>query len=149
MIFHFSFYCLCDRFSFHSISTSFDFVFDLLSSSTNPCLALLPIRDFPALFTPTSPLLIDISNFTDFVPLLLLTFFCSQTPLLNSQLAVSPSCHYICFLHLLPSALTTLIIDLISLLFTNPVSSSIDFLCYPDFKLLIVTVITAFFISSN
>ena len=53
------------------------------------------------------------------------------------------------FLHLLPSALTTLIIDLISLLFTNPVSSSIDFLCYPDFKLLIVTVITAFFISSN
>ena len=75
--------------------------------------------------------------------------FCSQTPLLNSQLAVSPSCHYICFLHLLPSALTTLIIDLISLLFTNPVSSSIDFLCYPDFKLLIVTVITAFFISSN
>lgn len=77
--------------------TSFDFVFDLLSSSTNPCLALLAIRDSPALFTPTSPLLIDISNFTDFVPLLLLTFFCSQTPLLNSQLAVSPSCHYICF----------------------------------------------------
>ena len=36
--------------------TSFDFVFDLLSSSTNPCLALLPIRDSPALFTPTSPL---------------------------------------------------------------------------------------------
>ena len=45
MIFRFSFYCLCDRFILPFISTSFDFVFDLLSSSTNPCLALLAIRD--------------------------------------------------------------------------------------------------------
>lgn len=88
------------------------------------------------------------------ISLTLFPYFCSHFSVLK---LLSWILSFLClllaittaFLHLLPSALTTLIIDLISLLFTNPVSSSIDFLCYPDFKLLIVTVITAFFISSN
>ena len=73
------------------------------------------------------PVFLSLSPLIQLIPhrvtLLSLTFFCSQTPLLNSQPGVAPS------------VLTTSILDLLQIFFfstSNPISGSINLLCWPS-----------------